>query len=173
MISSTTRFIFGMALLTLGTQVLAEDSAKMLSAKLPDGCTVEVDVRSDETPACWRLQCTDAEPRKLGCDVTELHQIAEIKASPNGRWLALISVGEGHPILEIADLREWRKLDRYQSPCSVNPYPGTISMGEWQSGMLRIESDLDLTVTQDDRSPDDLGETRSYGLWPLGCELVD
>jgi hypothetical protein len=173
MISLTARFVFGMAVLTMGTQVPAEDSAKVLSAKLPDGCTVEVDVRSDETPACWRLQCTDAEPRRLGCDVTELHQVAEIKASPDGRWLALISVGEGHPILEIADLREWRKLDRYQSPCSVNPYPGTISMGDWQAGQLRIESDLDLTVTQDDRSPDSIGDTRRYGLWPAGCELVD
>lgn len=167
-----TRSILLITSLALSSMAAAHDQPDVLSAQLPDDCTVEVDVRSDESPACWRLQCTDAEPQALGCDVTELHQVAEIKASPDGRWLALISVGEGHPILEIADLRQWRKLGRYQSPCSVNPYPGTIGMGDWQPGLLRIEADLDLTVTQDDRSPDSIGDTRGYGLLPEGCELV-
>ncbi|TAN49474.1 MAG: hypothetical protein EPN21_11680 [Methylococcaceae bacterium] len=129
---------------------------EVVKARISPRCTVEADVRRDEREACWRLVCGSGRPARLGCDLTAMHQIVSLSASPDRRHLAVISVGEGHPILELVDLPVLLKQHRYSALCTVNPFPGTLDAGGWSASGVLIDSDVPLNV----ESP----EARAAGL---------
>ena len=125
--------------------LLASASAaagSLLRTPLPGGCALEADVRRDARPACLRLRCAGRPAQTLACDATALHQIDQAIPSADGRWLALLTVGEGHPWLEIVDLPALRSGE-YRAACSINPFPGVLSLDAWLGGALRIGSDVD------------------------------
>ncbi|MDX2286231.1 MAG: hypothetical protein NW241_18830 [Bacteroidia bacterium] len=77
--------------------------------------------------------------------------VEEPVMSPGGQWLALISVGEGHPVLDVyeteavveAILSGAAELAPAQS---LNPYPGLISGLRWlDAHTLRFGSDADFS----------------------------
>jgi hypothetical protein len=77
-------------------------------------------------------------------------------ASPDGRHLAVVSAGEGHPVLDLLDLPRLLKGRHGRAPLlTVDPYPGMISLEGWTGGRLRISSDrpLDTCCTPDHRVP--------------------
>ena len=144
-------------------------SAAVLRSPLPGGCTLEADVRRDERPACLRLRCDRQSMQTLVCDATALHQIDQVIPSADGHWLAVLSVGEGHPWLEIVDLPALRRGE-YRAPCSLNPYPGVLSLDAWLDDALRIGSDVDLRLAPEQRADSAGGEF----IWLLradGCAL--
>jgi hypothetical protein len=160
-------------LLIGGSAAIATDAEPLapLQAALDDACVLEADARRDETPACWRLRCAAAAPRELGCDVTALHQIVSIQASPDQRHLAVMTVGEGHPILEIVALQALVAQGEYAVRCTFNPYPGTIWVSGWQPGGLHIGSDVDLQLEAQEQRADSMFD-RSYSLSPDDCALT-
>jgi len=111
------------------------------------GCRLNVDIRRDERPACWQWVCPGKSSRQLACDVTAMHQVVGVTRDREQRWLAVTSVGEGHPFLEIVAVAPLIEDQRYEARCTVNPYPGTLGEAVWQHGVLRFETDVDLSIT--------------------------
>lgn len=116
------------------------------TAKISARCSVEVELRSDERPACWRLLCDSAEPFRLGCDLTQMHQVTSLSTSPDRQRLAVMSVGEGHPMLELVDVTRLLERHEYSAPCTINPFPGTLNVIGWDKSAVLVTSDVPLTV---------------------------
>lgn len=151
----------------------ADASDPVLRAELSPRCALEVDIRNDERPACWRVDCVDAAPRTLGCDATALHQVADVRVAPGQQWMAVISVGEGHPMLEVVALSDWIAGQPYRAQCTINPYPGTIHAERWDDGRLGLASDVDLRIEDSGLRADGIGDERRYALDPASCALAD
>jgi hypothetical protein len=118
----------------------------MLTTKVSAQCSLETDIRRDEKAACWRLLCRAKKVIPLGCDLTQMHQITSLSTSPNHQWLAVISVGEGHPILELVNLPMFIDRHQYSTDCIINPFPSTLNIIGWDRTGLLIESDVDLAA---------------------------
>lgn len=91
--------------------------------------------------------------KKLNCDLSSMIQVSEIKASPNGQYLAIISVGEGHPILDIVDLQALLINQECKTITTINPYPGTVNIEKWKNNELIITSSTLLTHKIDEQYP--------------------
>jgi hypothetical protein len=61
--------------------------------------------------------------------------------SPSQQWLAIISVGEGHPIIDIVELPKFLQNNEPKTLLSINPFPGTIDLIKWRANQLVVESD--------------------------------
>jgi len=81
----------------------------------------------------------------LGTIEAAFFLVDSIKASPDGRYLAVMSVGEGHPIIEVVDLPQLLRQRQYTVLHSINPYPGVAYLEVWQGAELHITSDMLLT----------------------------
>ncbi len=68
-----------------------------------------------------------------------------LKASQDGRYLAVHTVAEGHPLLDVIDLQQLLQSKSYQVLHSIDPYPGHVELDEWKGGQLYIKSDMLLT----------------------------
>lgn len=165
--------IWMILLLTATTSgAIADASDPTIRAELSPRCALEVDVRKDEQSACWRVDCVDAAPKELGCDATALHQVVEVQIAPDQQWMAVTSVGEGHPMLELVALPEWLAGKPYRAQCTINPYPGTAYFKGWEAGKLRLGSDVDLTVDSVEVRAEGIGDERRYVLNPADCGLA-
>jgi hypothetical protein len=68
-----------------------------------------------------------------------------ILLSPDGRYLAVLSVGEGHPVLDILDLdRLLQGTHGDRSLFFVDPYPGAVELVGWEGSRLKVTSDRPL-----------------------------
>jgi hypothetical protein len=158
----------------LSGQLIAADG--VLTAKVSKSCTLHIDVRRDARPACWRLQCQDQAKtksvRKLGCDLSALHQISEVLVAPAGDYLAVASVGEGHPILEIALLKPLIAKGKFTAKCELNPYPGTIAPSGWRGRWLLFKSDVDLALKDTEQRANSIADDlRDYRVDPANCRV--
>lgn len=148
----------------------ADSSEPVLRTELSPRCALEVDIRRDERPACWRLDCVDAAPKELGCDLTAMHQVAEVTIAPDQQWMAVVSVGEGHPFVETVALPDFLAGKPYAALCTINPYPGTLGIDGWEPDSLRLLSDVDLMLTQGRDL--DAGLERHFRLNLRDCALT-
>jgi hypothetical protein len=82
---------------------------------------------------------------QLGTISASLQNITQIKASPEGQYLAVISVGEGHPLLEVIDLPQLLQQKTYHVFQTLDPYPGFVEIQEWKGNQLHVKSDMLLT----------------------------
>lgn len=162
------------ALLLASSMACAKDASDLLQVTLPDACVLSAEIRRDEAPACWHLHCTDAPPKQLACDVTAMHQLTEVSLSPDGQSLAVMSVGEGHPILEWVALAPLRERGDYQVLCEQNPYPGTIWVQGWQESQMKVGASVDLRVEGAEMRID-VSNPRDYSfLWSANpCTLTE
>lgn len=114
--------------------------------RLADGATLCVINTQNEGPQ-WFLLNTQGIGinEQLGFISASLGLINSIKASPDGRYLAVVSIGEGHPMLEVIDLPQLLQTKSYRVLQSVDPYPGSIEIQEWKGSQLYIQSDMLLT----------------------------
>jgi len=116
----------------------------------------------------WFL-LSDLDQRQLGTDLAEMSEICQLVASPESKWLAVVSVPEGHPILEIVDLPRLIDNGHYRVVQRIDPYPGTLSIDRWDRGCLLIESYMLLTRLGKNRRPldeDGLEEPELFSMDP-------
>ena len=165
------RILMTLMLSGLANAALADATVPTLRADLSPRCALEVDVRKDDQPGCWRIDCVDAVPRELGCDATALHQVVDVQIAPDQQWMAVTSVGEGHPMLELVALPEFLAGKPYRALCTINPYPGTVYFERWEAGKPRVISDVDLTVESVEARAEGIGDERHYLLDPADCAL--
>lgn len=138
-------------ILVLGLPGLADvamANATVIDVPLPSGCTLAVDVVRDETPACWRLACPGKPVRELACDVTAMHQVVSVTLGEADTTLAVMSVGEGHPILELVPLAPLVDAGIYDAACTINPYPGTFGAVSPVSDGWLLQTSIDLIENQ-------------------------
>ncbi|MEW6210445.1 MAG: hypothetical protein AB1631_18905 [Acidobacteriota bacterium] len=108
-------------------------------------------VNAEEGETEWFI-ITPSGNRKMRESPSSLAYVSEIKPSPDRRFLAIISVGEGHPILDLVDLTKLLTENETRTIASVNPYPGTINMVRWSGDRLIVTSDALLT-RKDEEEP--------------------
>ncbi len=162
------RFDYRLRIFTLGALGLfalsagaTEGESHRLTVRTSDRCELGVDrIDQDGIPSsCWILSCRGRRTVKVGCDVTAFLAVADVSVSPDRKWLAVISVGEGHPMLEVVDLLRFTDAHVYEPLASINPYPGTVLLAGWEPQALRVESDVPL-----DRLPLPIEEVDSWLL---------
>lgn len=147
-----------------------DSSGSALTAALDERCTLVVqnhDPESAPETGGWQLRCPGAADRPLGDGLSAMYQVAQLLPSPDHRWLAVVSVGEGHPILEIVDAQKLLLDQEYKVVHEINPYPGTLSADRWEGDALRISSDVALELGEArDRAAADplLPETGEFRL---------
>jgi hypothetical protein len=104
----------------------------------------------DETGAHWFILKDMGRSREIGSNLSCLHQVDHILPSPDNRHLAVLSVGEGHPILEVIDLEKLRLQSKYVVLQEIDPYPGTVSIDGWDGSYLIVNSNVPLTLRNED-----------------------
>jgi hypothetical protein len=105
-------------------------------------CLCVASVEGEE--AVWSLCSRDGRSHSLAAPQTSLLRVAEVRVSPSGRYVAIVSVGEGHPILDVVDLYAVLGGRGPEPLVSINPYPGTINVTGWDGEHLVVESDSPL-----------------------------
>lgn len=81
---------------------------------------------------------------------TSLYDVWQIQISPDDRFMAVLSAGEGHPEIDIFELKnilkqEYTNDNEAEPVLSINPYPGSVWIKEWKNEKtLIIESDMPL-----------------------------
>jgi hypothetical protein len=151
-----------------------------LNADASVGLMVITDERKGQawykTQKTWRIETIKNIPE------TALHNVWQVEISPKDDYVAVLSEGEGHPMVEIFELKKiFRQRDGLEdemiSPIvTIDPYPGTIWIKGWQSDtILRIESDVPLTLLDkhERRVPfqDPELETRIF-LWNISTDTL-
>lgn len=116
---------------------------RVLTERLSDRCELVVNV-GEEGESCWSQVCASVQPVELGCDLSAMRQVVSVSVSPDRTWLAVLSVGEGHPMLEVVALDALLDRRAYRVMTTINPYPGTIDVAGWHDGELHLSSDMPL-----------------------------
>lgn len=119
----------------------AEPTLDALSPRISNECELRA-TSTDPAETCWTLACSTKPPESIGCGLTAMSQVAEFAVSPDARWLAVVSVGEGHPWLEVVPLKPLLRQHRYRARVDINPYPGTVQLVAWREGNLEVDSDM-------------------------------
>jgi hypothetical protein len=104
----------------------------------------------DETGAHWFILKDMGRSREIGSNLSCLHQVDHILPSPDNKHLAVLSVGEGHPIVEVIDLEKLRLQSKYVVLQEIDPYPGTVSIDRWEGSYLIVNSNMPLTLRKED-----------------------
>lgn len=129
---------------------------------------------SEQEGAQWFLR-QGGQTRPLPTPPVTLFPVATL-SSPDGRYLAVLSVGEGHPILDILDIdRVVAGTHGDRSLLCVDPYPGMIELVGWEGGWLKVRSDRPLASGLDasGRAPGmDIAESASlYAIHVVTGEI--
>jgi hypothetical protein len=111
-------------------------------------CVINTD---DEKGAYWFiLNGGYYNSHVLGTGLSAFHLVSQILASPDKKYLAVLSVGEGHPEIEVVNLRELKENKKYKILHEINPYPGGVTMENWEEDKLIINCDVPLTLRKKD-----------------------
>jgi len=161
-----------LSLLLFSNQIQAQKSLNLASlncysapvqytidGQLKQGQIVFINYNDPEMPA---LQFSDVyllnknrENRKLTNDSNAFYSVYDMKVSENHKYIALLMVGEGHPWIEIYDLQKLISEQKQELIADINPYPGNINMLKWYNNELFVESDINLTLKNENK---ELGE---------------
>lgn len=128
----------------------------LLTSRVSESCSLLVQDKGLESDTCWSLACESRNAVDLGCGLAAFHAVGALAPSPDGRWLGVVSVGEGHPILEVVDLKSLLGGQGYQVLTTINPYPGTINLQGWTDSALLVTSDMplpELPLAEGDSDP--------------------
>jgi hypothetical protein len=127
----------------LDTFQYAGDPARDLPAHEATLCVIQT---SNEGPQWFLLNAGHSgDHRRIGALSAALRLINALDVAPNGRYLAVVSVGEGHPILEVVDLPKLLQGATYTVLHTLDPYPGEIAIDTWHGSKLHVKSDMLLT----------------------------
>lgn len=136
----STAFLF---LLFIFPAFAAQDSNVIIS-NINNRLSIYVTKQKDSTNA-WYIMDKSNGKSLIGYDFSMFNSIFQMTVSPDEKYLAILSAGEGHPVVEILDLQKLLKNKEYKKLAELNPYPGYISIKKWQKNKLIIESDAMLT----------------------------
>jgi len=104
----------------------------------------------DENGAYWFILKDMGHSRAIGSSLSCLLLVDQILPSPDHRYLAVVSVGEGHPIAEVIDLEKLRLQSKYVVLQEIDPYPGVVSLDRWEGSYLIVISNMPLTQRKED-----------------------
>lgn len=123
---------------------LAPSAEACLSVPLPGAPDDRlVVVGTEQEGASWQ-RIRSGRNLPLAVPPVTLHPV-DLSISPDGRYLAVVSVGEGHPVLDVLDLaRVLAGTHGDRSLLTIDPYPGSIELAGWRGGCLRVRSDRPL-----------------------------
>jgi hypothetical protein len=112
---------------------------------------------------------------------TNLQSVHHLSVSPDDKMLAIVSVGEGHPYLEVFDLGDILanrddEEDRMIKPLrKIDPYPGYISVVGWKGDKLIVSSDMPLDrLDKKERrapGPDPMPEPKRF-VWHVATDTI-
>ncbi len=115
-----------------------------------------------ESGACWYILAENGNNQKLGSNLSQLMEVQLLSASPSKKYLAVLSVGEGHPMIEVVDLKLLKDKNKYKTLHIVDPYPGFVSFVGWYGERLILESDMPLNHRgKDGRVNSDLAQQKN------------
>lgn len=98
----------------------------------------------DENGAYWFILKDMGHSREIGHGLSCLLLVDQILPSPDHKYLAVVSVGEGHPLAEVIDLEKLRLQSKYVVLQEIDPYPGVVSLDRWEGSYLIVNSDMPL-----------------------------
>jgi hypothetical protein len=136
--------------------------AEPLTALFLDGRTVPVEltlcVASSIEWRLWYLLDRGApDPSHAYLDFSDdarpLREVRDLRASPDGKYLAVHYSEEGHPSVTVVDLPRLVRNSAYQPiGDAIDSYPGTVSINSWDDSALRLRSDVLLSHPTDGTS---------------------
>lgn len=114
----------------------------------------------DDNGAYWFLLRNGGENQLLGNGLSAFLQVFHLAPSPGGKYLAVSSVGEGHPIVEIVDAADLWENKKYRVLHQINPYPGSISVERWEGDNVILGANVPLQRRQNEEpvSPEEMTE---------------
>lgn len=132
--------------------------------------------------AQWFVVDFEGAAHFLGEGFSSLYQVEQVLASPDKKYLAVLCVGEGHPVVEVVDLKllvapivarrnPTTAKPEYKVLYDINPYPGGIWMKKWEGDRLILGSDMLLTRIEDENFSELELDKESYpdgGTFALG-----
>lgn len=71
--------------------------------------------------------------------------VGDFVVSPARKYLAINSVGEGHPIIDIVELESILDNKEPKVLVSINPYPGVVNLDKWDGEKLLVSCDSLIT----------------------------
>jgi len=87
---------------------------------------------------------------ELGRSLAGMSNVSDIKVSADSKYLAIHSVGEGHPIIEVIDLQLLLIEKKVKTLKELNPYPGfMLSIVGWKKNLLVFKSQMLMTHYRD------------------------
>jgi hypothetical protein len=102
----------------------------------------------------WYLWSGHGLPERLQSIPDSMMLVTNILISPRQQWLAIESVGEGHPYITVVELASVLNKAPLKTQVEINPYPGWASLVHWQSQgnqeQLIIKSDRLLSEKNQD-----------------------
>jgi hypothetical protein len=153
-----------------------DDDVRWLREPLPDREELVVANTDDYAlGAQWFLRGSDGRVRELGEGLAAMHEVYRLLPSPDGALLAVVSAGEGHPVLEVVGLRALQARGAFEALHTVDPYPGGIDVVRWSDDGLVVTSDIALTYRGADGRVDPsllLAEREEFRLVPGSWRLV-
>jgi len=102
--------------------------------------------------SAWFETCTGRPVRPIGSvPETSARSVWQAAISPGDDYLAVLSVDEGHPMVDIFQMdrifSEAKDSEKLPPLISIDPYPGTIRIQGWQGDtILEVESDVPLNL---------------------------
>jgi hypothetical protein len=137
----------------ISTEMLAEKGVLIRSVGADEWLMViNSHDENGENGTYWFILAGLTGNRKIGANLSALMEVSELLVSPQGNYLAVLSVGEGHPFLEIIDLKKLRQDNRCVVLHSIDPYPGSVWVKRWESTRLILGSTVPLTLRKKDGS---------------------
>jgi len=143
---------FALGILPSGLQSMVCESLKTTGGHL---CVIHAESTLDEW---FFFPPQNAHAIKLEAIPQSLANTDDFKVSPSEKWVAIISVGEGHPILDVVVLADVLENETTTALRTINPYPGSINLKRWEGDNLIIESDRDLTQQDESLTIDDVND---------------
>jgi len=103
----------------------------------------------------WLLRRGDqANEEHIALIIAGMGTVYDIKASPSGHYLAILSIGEGAQMLEVVDLPLLLMEKKYKVLRTIDPFPGGVAIERWDGDKLVITSGALLTyIGEDGRVP--------------------
>jgi hypothetical protein len=119
-----------------------------------------------ENGAYWFLLKGMGENHLIGNNLAALAEVHQLTVSPDRKYLAVLSVGEGHPMIEVIDLPKLCDESEYSVLQKIDPYPGTVTLDRWKGSKLFIRSDAPLSSRGED------GRVNPDKMLPKACAFV-
>lgn len=126
-----------------------------------------VNVNSYNQDAVWFLTNRGGGVSKLKTPPFTLHEINTLAVSPDEKWLAILSVGEGHPQLSVVSLPQVISGKAKKELALIDPYPGYVKLEGWRGQKVLVESDVPLDLKRENNAPypDPVGDKTFHFLF--------